>query len=67
MRDVYQPQFFSDVTEIRRNMEGKTGTGELVATLVPADEMPESVKGMFVEQVNQMVDTLNRYGMRHTD
>lgn len=33
--DVLMPQFFDNIIELRANMEGKTGTGELIATFDP--------------------------------
>jgi hypothetical protein len=35
--DVLTPQFFSDKTEIRANMTGRTGTGQLIVELPTAD------------------------------
>lgn len=38
--DEYTPQFFDNKVEIRKNMEGYTGTGELVAELNPLPPFP---------------------------
>ena len=69
-KDVYTGQYFSNVVQIRRNMTGLTGSGELIAEFTPpkrddGDEIAEEICIEFHDKIKTVVDTLNDLSTNH--
>lgn len=73
----FKPQFFTDVTEIRQDMTGLTGSGKLILSFrTPqiefdedgnGDEMDIETRNNFYGHINNLVDEMNRLSYRLKD